>query len=90
MVDQTAGLRAYVDESSAKRGSATQEYLIGAATLDAENQEDIRDTLRPLRLPGRIKLHWTDESDRRRRRIVDAIVAAGLMNVIVAHLRVVS
>ncbi|GAA1483765.1 hypothetical protein [Brachybacterium fresconis] len=77
---------AFVDESSANRGAATQEYLIGAAILDAEHQDSIREELLPLLLPGQIKLHWTDESERRRRRIVDAIVAVGPMNVIVTHL----
>lgn len=79
-------MRAWVDESSANRGETTQEYLVGAAIVDAEDQDSIREELRPLLLPGQIKLHWTDESERRRRRIVDAIVAAGPMIVVVAHL----
>lgn len=79
-------MRAWVDESSANRGETTQEYLVGAAIVDTEDQDAIRDELRPLLLPGQIKLHWTDESERRRRRIVEAIVAAGPMIVVVTHL----
>ena len=42
--------------------------------------------LRPLRLPGQIKPHWTDEGARRRRIITEAIAGLESMHVVVAHL----
>jgi hypothetical protein len=82
----TSGLGAFGDESSIVRSSRTQEYLIGAAILDVADQDRVREELRPLLLPGQIKVHWTDENARRRRRIVDAIVQTGPMNVVITHL----
>lgn len=78
--------RAFVDESSAVRGGDMQEYLIAAAVLPTDSCEGVRAALRPLLLPGQIKLHWTDESDRRRRKIVDGLLELQPMSVIVTHL----
>lgn len=78
-------MRAFLDESSSVLTDDRQEYLVGAAILDSAFCEAVRDELRPLLLPGQIKLHWTDESTRRRARIIDAIVGLGAMQVIVSH-----
>lgn len=82
----STGMRAFVDESSCVRTATTQEYLIGAAIVDGGDCDAIRDNLERLRLPGQIKPHWTDESDRRRRSITETIAALGTMHVVVAHL----
>ncbi|MCZ4657700.1 MAG: hypothetical protein Q7T31_16455 [Dietzia sp.] len=82
----SAGMRAFVDESSCVRTDTTQEYLIGAAIVTAGDCDEIREALRHLRLPGQIKPHWTDESDRRRRTITETIADLGSMHVVVAHL----
>lgn len=79
------GLRAFLDESSSVLSDDRQEYLVGATILEGSACEAVRDELRPLLLPGQIKLHWTDESARRRARIVDAIAGLGTMQVIVSH-----
>ena len=79
-------MRAFVDESSCVRTDTTQEYLIGAAIVTAGDCDEIREALRHLRLPGQIKPHWTDESDRRRRTITETIADLGSMHVVVAHL----
>lgn len=79
-------MRAFVDESICVRSETTQEYLIGAAVVVAEECDSIREALRPLRLPGQIKPHWSDESDRRRRTIIEAIAGVESMNVVIAHL----
>ena len=77
----SAGMRAFVDESSCVRTDTTQEYLIGAAIVTAGDCDEIREALRHLRLPGQIKPHWTDESDRRRRTITETIADLGSMHV---------
>lgn len=77
--------RAFADESSANRGAKQQEYLIGAALVPAGDCETVRDTLRPLLLPGQIKLHWTDESEARRRAIIASLCELEPMNVVIAH-----
>jgi hypothetical protein len=78
--------RAFLDESSANRGEERQEYLVCAALVDADACDNVREQLRPLLLPGQIKFHWTDESDRRRRQIVARIVELGPMSIVVSHL----
>lgn len=42
--------------------------------------------MRSLLLPGQVKVHWTAESEARRRRIVETITSLGPMNVVVSHL----
>lgn len=77
---------AFADESSCLRTASTQEYLVGAALVAPADIEAIRDELLPLRLPGQLKLHWTDESSRRQRMIVEALRTLGPMTVVVRHL----
>ncbi|RII95472.1 hypothetical protein DZF95_00870 [Clavibacter michiganensis] len=81
-----SAFRAFLDESTASRGDERQEYLVCAALIDETDCDSIREQLRPLLLPGQIKLHWTDESDRRHRDIVSRIVELGPMNIVVSHL----
>ena len=78
--------RAFIDESSALRGPGLQEYLIAAAVVPADRCDDVREALRPLLLPGQIKLHWSDESEQRRRRIVDGLLQLEHMSVVITHL----
>lgn len=77
--------RAYIDESSAVRSATRQEYLIGAALIPVDRSDGIREHLRSLTLPGQIKLHWTDESEARRRAIVESIGSLAPMTVVVTH-----
>lgn len=78
--------RAFLDESSANRGEAQQEYLVCAALIPDFECDDLRDQLGPLLLPGQVKVHWTDESERRRQEIVARIVELGPINVVISHL----
>lgn len=78
--------RAFVDESSAVRSDTRQEYLVGAALIPVEACDEVREHLRALALPGQIKLHWTDESEQRRRTIVSRIAELTPMTVVVTHL----
>ena len=78
-------MRAFVDESSSQRGPSVQEYLIAAALLEEDREESAREALRPLLLRGQVKLHWSDESERRRHEIVNVVATLGALNVIVSH-----
>lgn len=78
--------RAFLDESSANRGPDHQEYLLCAALVPAEECDEIREQLRPLLLPGQIKFHWTDESEKRKHDIVRRIVELGPMSIVYSHL----
>lgn len=78
-------LVAYIDESSALRPPAQQEYMVCAAIINADDVERMRAELLPLRLPGQIKLHWTDERSSRRRKIVDTLSAIDSMQAIITH-----
>ncbi|WPF66330.1 MULTISPECIES: hypothetical protein [unclassified Corynebacterium] len=50
------------------------------AHLDA-----VRSALLPLRLPGQIKLHWTDESKKRKEEIIAAVSRLDAIQVIITH-----
>lgn len=78
--------RGFIDESTAMRSSTRQEYLIGAALIATDQCDEIRERLRPLLLPGQIKLHWIDEQSTRRRAIVASICDLGAIHVVVTHL----
>lgn len=82
---ETDRLCAFGDESSAVRSETHQEYLVGAVVLPSTDLNDIREELRPLLLPGQIKLHWTAESEKRRRHIVDALAGLGAMHFVISH-----
>lgn len=76
---------AYVDESSAPRVPNLQEYMVCAAIVDPDDAETIREALYPLRLRGQIKLHWTDESNSRRKKIVETLASIDSMQAIITH-----
>jgi len=79
-------LRAFLDESTANRAGGLQEYLVCAALVPEDECDSVREQLRTLLLPGLIKVHWTDEGEPRRRRIVSLIRDLGPMTVVVSHL----
>ncbi|NYI06228.1 hypothetical protein [Allostreptomyces psammosilenae] len=75
--------RAYLDESEPDRRVSPGVYLMAAAVPDPEAVEPVRETLRLLRRPEQRKLHWHAESAKRRREIVEAIVALPALHVVV-------
>lgn len=79
---------AYLDESSAVRSEDHQAYLVCAAVVPIRESEALREKLLPLRLKGQIKLHWTDESDARRRKIITSIAELAPMTAVVTHLSI--
>ncbi len=84
----TSGFRGFLDESAVVRSAERQEYLVCAALIPADDCDDVREKLRTLLLPGQIKVHWSDEHERRRIRIVAVIQELQPMNVVVSHLEV--
>ena len=56
-----------------------------AAIVNIDDVDTVREALYPLRLPGQVKLHWTDERDSRRRKIVDTLSSIDSMQAIITH-----
>ena len=78
--------QAYVDESSARRGLHQQDYIICAVLIEKGRCEQIRENLSKLLLRGQRKLHWTDESTERRKKIVEAIASLeNPMHAVITH-----
>lgn len=59
--------------------------MVCAALVEVERISGIRADLEPLLLPGQKKLHWTDESIKRKLAIARQIGEIGNMNAIVSH-----
>jgi hypothetical protein len=79
-------LIAWGDESGSDRRLDPGTYILGAVITDgieAENQA--RERLQTLRLPGQKKTHWKDESDKRRDEIIEALGECGLDGIVVAR-----
>lgn len=78
-------LVAYIDESSAQRTADRQEYMVCAAIVSYDDIDNVREELLSLRLPGQIKVHWTDERDSRRRKIVETLARIESIQAIITH-----
>jgi hypothetical protein len=61
----------FVDESKARR------YLLAAAVVPSERLDQLRKLVGALRLPGQTRIHFTAESDPRRKTILSVMAAAG-------------
>ncbi|GAA1549001.1 hypothetical protein GCM10009804_01630 [Kribbella hippodromi] len=79
-------LSAWVDESVIVDGShsPTGTYTLAAAVADANTVSTMRDVVRGLTLTRGGRLHWVDESGKRRDRIAAAIAALELSAIVVA------
>jgi len=64
-------MRAYADESSGHIGDNFA-YVMCAALINEDNMEPCRQVLRRFR-KGSAKLHWYEESERRRQLLLEAI-----------------
>jgi hypothetical protein len=71
---------AFVDETR-----SDQRYYLAAVTVEDRRHDAVREAMRGLRITGS-KLHWTKESDERRREIVDVIADVGLLHMVVMRL----
>ena len=67
----------YIDESSAKH------YLIAAALVNQADKTALRKALSQLRMPGQNRLHFVDESDQRRRKILSTLTQLNTRTVLV-------
>lgn len=71
-------MRAWVDESGSDRVRDPGTYVLAAAVGCRRAESAAREQIRPLLLPGQVKVHWRDESDKRRDIICRAVVACDL------------
>jgi hypothetical protein len=71
---------AFIDESRRQSG-----YYVATAVTVADQVSAARQLARGFLLPGQRRWHFTEESDRRRRQILAAIVGSELVRVAVAH-----
>jgi hypothetical protein len=76
---------AWVDESGSDGKADPDTYLLAAAICEVATAELARASLRSLLSPGQRKLHWRDESDKRRRQIVEHLAGMHLEHVVVVR-----
>ncbi|GAP61413.1 conserved hypothetical protein [Arthrobacter sp. Hiyo1] len=72
-------LSAFIDESGSYRSLDPNTYILAAAIYDAEASQKASAAMRGLLLPGQVKVHWHDEDERRRLKLVNEV--AGLEGV---------
>jgi hypothetical protein len=68
---------AFIDEST--RGSS---YLVCAATITAGDVTVTRRAIQALRAPGQRRIHFTTESDKRRRNLLDQIATLEIVSIL--------
>jgi hypothetical protein len=78
-------LHAWVDESAQGRGGQLADgiYLLAATVADPTRCDVIRDALRGLIARGSQRLHWVEESEKRRRLIAEAIAEHEVLTTVV-------
>jgi hypothetical protein len=78
-------LHAWVDESMHVAGNSLDEgvYLLAATVADVNQLADIRDRLRGLIIGANQRLHWRDESSKRRRTIAATIAEYEIAHTVV-------
>jgi len=79
-------LKAWGDESGSVREFDPGTYVFGAVITDGViAEEQARDRMRLLLLPGQTKTHWRDESDKRRDQIISALGECSLAEIVVTR-----
>lgn len=78
-------LHAWVDESMHAAGRSLDEgvYLLAATVADVDHVAEIRDRLRSLLIGKNQRLHWRDESSKRRRTIAATIAEYEIAHTVV-------
>jgi hypothetical protein len=72
----STALRAWVDESGSDHEKDPGTYVLAAAIGRRTCEDDVREQMARLRLPGQVKLHWRDETERRRATISRTVPAS--------------
>lgn len=80
--DEPVSLVGLIDESY--RVVAGGHYVLAAAVAAAERLAEIRERLRPLPPGTKRHVHWVDESDPIREKVITAVEALDLPHVVVA------
>lgn len=78
-------LRAWVDESGSDQALDPGTYVLAAALGRIAAESTIRDRISDLLLPGQVKLHWRDESQKRQAAITGAVAACELEHLVVVR-----
>lgn len=77
--------RVFVDESMSDRAQDSRAYILGATICQTADLSTVRQEIAGLRLRGQRKVHWREESDKRRRQIVELIARLPLEHVAVVR-----
>ncbi|WP_375001745.1 hypothetical protein [Aeromicrobium sp. CTD01-1L150] len=78
----TWGTHAWIDESADVGGYSPGFYVLAATISDIPRSQAIRSTLRSLVFPGQHRIHWRDETPRRRHHLAGAIADLDLTHVV--------
>lgn len=76
-------LTAWADESGSIRADDPGAYLFGVALVEPEHFDGVRAAVGGLRLRSQKKLHWRDESEKRRHLVVKTIASLPLQSLVV-------
>ena len=79
---------AYVDESGSSQRVDPGAYLVGAALVSSHEAEDVCREFAALRRRGQVKLHWRDESDATRRRVLETLLGLPVEALLAVHVAV--
>lgn len=74
---------AFIDESGSNSQKDPGTYIMAAGLVLEEEVDALRAVMAELRSPGQAKLHWRDESGRRRRLITEAIAVTKIEHLVV-------
>jgi hypothetical protein len=78
-------LLAFVDESQSHQQLDPNCYVLAAGLCEPEHIDAARAGMAALQLPGQHKVHWRDESPKRRSEIVDVIAGLPLQHLVVVR-----
>lgn len=78
-------ITAYGDESGSDHRKDPNAYVFAVAYISDEQQDQVRDDMLGLLLPGQSKLHWRDESPDRHRAITKRVAGAGIEHMVVVR-----
>lgn len=78
-------LQAFLDESQSDRFRDPFCYVLAAGVCAPVDIDAARAAMEQLRLPGQLKVHWRDESHKRRRQVVETVAALPLQHLVVVR-----